>query len=62
MNGQPKDEEDIDDLSPSANMIEELMLMSHTTLPVYFDHIIGKTKVYLKWVEVEYNIQAEKEK
>lgn len=34
--------------SGSENMIEELMLMSHTTLPVYFEHVIDKTKTYLK--------------
>ena len=48
--------------SASEKMIEELMLMSHTTLPVYFDHVINKTKTYLKQVENEYKIQALREK
>lgn len=43
-------------------MIEELMLMSHTILPVYFENVIDKTKHYLKWVEAEYKLQLQREK
>ena len=40
--------------SPSMNMVEELMLASHTVLPLYFDHVISKTKGYLKDIEIQY--------
>ena len=51
-----RQEEVAEESSSSMNMIEELMLMSYTTLPVYFDHVIDKTKCYLKWVEIEYKV------
>lgn len=61
--GKKVTEQKVESSSPSENLVEEVMLLSHTVLEPYYDHIVNqRTKAYLKEAEEAYREQAQKEK